>query len=65
MACCAHCYQKYINADGTTDYVRFAVELSKETKRAVDPVELEEADGKGIIRYCKCDCHKDGENLLH
>jgi hypothetical protein len=67
MACCNHGTKKYIHANGAIDYTRLAAALSEDSELSVpvDPAELREADDQGIIRYCKCDCHKDGEDVLH
>ena len=65
MACCSRCYKKFIDKDGSVDYHRLAVLLGKEAGHIVDPEELKRADEQKLIRFCKCDCHKDGESILH
>lgn len=56
MACCEFCYEKYLNEDGTIDWlVLYPLHLAT-------PVVLKEGQEREV---CRCDCHVKGICCLH
>jgi len=57
--CCDLCYKKYINKDDSIDEQRLRwakLEYAKTFKRTII---LDD------IKWCTCECHQDGVNLMH
>lgn len=54
--CCSKVYDKYITKDGLVDEKRY---VDLQVKYGEEIIYNE------IIWRCTCDCHKDGEEVIH
>lgn len=61
--CCTLCYEKYIKPDGEIDQSRIK-KAAKAAARTIAAGDKSFAE-KILEEPCRCDCHKDGETVMH
>lgn len=74
MPCCNHCYEKYINEDGTPDQVAVETLQSKDLQELKEYIIKTVNDPDFDVRKplprwqpvrCTCPCHRKGSVILH
>jgi len=71
MPCCDLCYVKYINRDGTINHALIAEERAMRSLTRPDgiaerkPDELPTVGPVGEEGICRCDCHREGVEVMH